>query len=388
MAHFSDDQPVDISPALGVCFAFFACAAIALLAGSSGASANTLQTSAIISVCGNGVVDPGEVCDDGLVGNTGAYGSTTAERHCEPGCQSFGPYCGDGVLQVRFTEQCDQGSANGTGGLCSLQCQSLPPAPPASPSGVNGSTPYVSGAVQGAIPSITQTQVVLHGKAYPSATVNVLVDGTQVGTVLADTNADFLYTTTNVAPGTETFSFWAKDSSGVASIITSVVFNVVQSAVTSVSNVFLPPTISSNAQKIAPGGLLTLSGQSVPTAKVTTYLDSDTSGALASTADGGGQWALQLNTASITGGFHSAKANFTLASSTVSGFGKSISFFVGNQLPAGGTSPDVNGDGKINLVDFSIFLLSWGTSDVREDFNQDGTVNLADFSILLFNWTG
>jgi hypothetical protein len=48
----------------------------------------------------------------------------------------------------------------------------------------------------------------------------------------------------------------------------------------------------------------------------------------------------------------------------------------------------MNGDGKVNLVDFSIFLLSWGTDDPQADYNCDGAVNLADFSIMLFQWTG
>jgi len=53
-----------------------------------------------------------------------------------------------------------------------------------------------------------------------------------------------------------------------------------------------------------------------------------------------------------------------------------------------GNRSDLNKDGKVNLVDFSILLSFWGSSDPDADINQDGTVNLADFSILLFNWTG
>ena len=58
--------------------------------------------------------------------------------------------------------------------------------------------------------------------------------------------------------------------------------------------------------------------------------------------------------------------------------------------PPGDTAArtDINGDKKVNLVDFSIMLSFWGTSRASADINSDGTVNLADFSILLFNWTG
>jgi hypothetical protein len=53
-----------------------------------------------------------------------------------------------------------------------------------------------------------------------------------------------------------------------------------------------------------------------------------------------------------------------------------------------GNRSDINKDGKVNLVDFSILLTHWNEADDDADINQDGIVNLSDFSILLFNWTG
>jgi len=44
----------------------------------------------------------GEVCDDGL--NNGNYGT------CNPGCFTFAPNCGDGVVQMANGEQCDDGN--------------------------------------------------------------------------------------------------------------------------------------------------------------------------------------------------------------------------------------------------------------------------------------
>ena len=350
------------------------------------AQADTLQTSIIISICGNGLVDNGETCDDGA--NIGVYGPTFSQRSCNADCHSFAPYCGDGILQVRFGEQCDEGSANGKGGLCSSTCTSLPAVPAASPPRVVGNIPVQSGATPGVISAITKTQVVLRGKAYPNSDVNILLDGKALAVARADSNADFLYTADDASAGTATFSFWAKDSEGTASLTTSVVFDIVQSAVTSVNNIFLPPTLMLSDKQIVPGGLLTLSGQSVPAARVLSSLDKETTSAFSATADTAGRWALQLDTKSISKGFHSVKTSFSLSTTSKSGFGKSLNFFVGTQLPSGNLSPDLNNDKKVNLVDFSIFLLSWNSHDVRSDFNKDGIVNLADFSILLFNWTG
>ena len=63
--------------------------------------------------CGNGVVDPGEQCDDKV--NTGAYGK------CGRGCV-LGPRCGDGLVQEDGGEVCDDGNTTSHDG-CSATCQ-------------------------------------------------------------------------------------------------------------------------------------------------------------------------------------------------------------------------------------------------------------------------
>ncbi|HEX2690356.1 MAG TPA: DUF4215 domain-containing protein, partial [Kofleriaceae bacterium] len=67
--------------------------------------------------CGDALVSsPPEACDDGT--NLTTYGGT--QQVCGPGCQ-VAPYCGDGVTSNG--EQCDQGAQNGAGyGFCSATC--------------------------------------------------------------------------------------------------------------------------------------------------------------------------------------------------------------------------------------------------------------------------
>jgi len=55
-------------------------------------------------LCGNGVVDVGEACDDGI--NDGAYGG------CNPGCGELAAFCGDGV--VNGAEGCDDANDDDT----------------------------------------------------------------------------------------------------------------------------------------------------------------------------------------------------------------------------------------------------------------------------------
>lgn len=350
-------------------------------------AAANIDTSVTLLVCGDAITGGGEACDDGI--NLGGYGSTTAQRHCNAGCQSFAEYCGDGILQVRFSEQCDDGNTVSTD-LCSLTCTTLAPAGSNTPSGspTVGSTPFVPGAQPGNLLSELQTRVVLRGKAYPGATVNILLDGKVKGTAVADSNADFQYTSIDVTPGTATFGFTAKDSKGVESITTSIVFEVAQSAVSTVANVFFPPTIQVSERQVPKGDPLTVSGYSVPTATVSSDISGNPKTTLSATADAAGAWALQVDTKSLSDGLHTVKAFFKQDGGIQSGYGKSLSFSVGAGAFADTGTADLNGDGKVNLVDFSIFLLKWQSDDIQSDFNGDGTVNLGDFSIMLFNWTG
>lgn len=347
-----------------------------------------LTTYVTVSICGDGQMNGPEVCDEGSGGNLGGYGSSTALRKCAPGCESFGPYCGDAILQVRFSEQCDDGDDDDTD-LCTPACVPKEAAPQGGGGRPTvGSIPTIPGGIPGQTQSRLETRVVLRGKAYPGATVNILLDGKVHGTAQADANADFMYSTADITPGTATFGFYAKDADGNDSITSSVVFEVVQSAVTTVANVFFPPTLVVNERNASASQLVTISGQTVPAAKVTTEIIGGPKTVLDAQADPRGFWALQLDTASVSRGRHAARAYFELGSTTRSGLGRSVLFTVGETVSTGEKSPDLNKDGKVNLVDFSIFLLSWNTDDFDSDFNDDAIVNLADFSIMLFAWTG
>jgi fibro-slime domain-containing protein len=71
--------------------------------------------------CGDGMVqNPPEQCDLGGAMNNSSYGD---KGGCTPTCQ-LAPYCGDGVVDSSDGEQCDLGSENGqSGSSCSSSCQ-------------------------------------------------------------------------------------------------------------------------------------------------------------------------------------------------------------------------------------------------------------------------
>ncbi len=353
-------------------------------------SADVATTTLRISICGNGIVDGTEICD--LPPNTGGYSTSTLGRTCEAGCEAYGEYCGDSILQPVFGESCDDGN-NTPGDLCDAVChQETPPGsggtPPPPPSGGGGGG---GGQFSGIIPVRADTRVVLEGKAYPSTDVNILKDGQVIGVARADSSANFRYESNTLTPGPATFGLWARDSRGVKSITFNTTFQVIQNALTTVSGVLLPPTIDALQKKVKQGEPITFLGEAVPLSQVATYFNASENAAGFTTASSG-QWSIAADTSGLQNeSFHSAKALFAIPGGGIqekSGYSSSLSFYVGEADVGDIVSADLNKDGKVNLVDFSILLFHWGSDDILSDLNQDGKINLTDFSILLFNWTG
>jgi hypothetical protein len=186
---------------------------------------------------------------------------------------------------------------------------------------------------------------------------------------------------------------WALDSTGKRSITLNNTFDVTQGAVTNVSGLILPPTISVANPNIIPGSIIAITGQSIPSVKVDVHFNnSEIVESVQSGTDG--KYILNFNSTRLR------NAEYTIKSRSVSGtaplltqssFSTSLQLFVG--VDGKTTSPsDLSRDGKVNLVDFSILIFWWqsagGDSNPPADINGNGRVSLEDFSILLFNWTG
>lgn len=348
------------------------------------AQGNLYSTTTLsVSICGNALVDAGEQCD--VPGETGVYSQTIVGRQCTPTCV-FGPYCGDGILQTIYNEECDDGN-NEDGDFCSSQCKIEPAG-----SGGGGSSGGGSSGGGGSPTKLSDTMISVTGRAYPLQTINFLLDTESVGTVRSNSDGKFEFAT-DASPGTATLGIWANDTNGNRSITLNNTFDVTQGAITNINGVVLPPTLSVPNQNVDPGATITISGQSVPDSKVELHID-DSALVEDTTADGDGLWSIDFDTAQLTIAEHTLRARTVLGTpplTTNSSFSSSLQLFVGVEGRA--TQPsDLNHDGYVNLIDFSILIFWWqtngGDSDPPADINQNGKVGLEDFSILLFNWTG
>jgi hypothetical protein len=237
-------------------------------------------------------------------------------------------------------------------------------------------------------------RIIVSGYAYPNAEVTILADGQRVDVV--DANADGRYSITidEIARGAYTFGVYATDENGVKSSTFSTSFTVTGARTSALSNINVVPSVSVSPDPVDPGQTLTVSGYALPDANIT--IENGRSGTVANTpiettSDADGAWSTTIDTSGFSQDTYQvrARAEQTDGRSTVF---SNYTFYGVGQDAEQPINADLNRDGDVNLIDFSILLFWWqsdgGDSDPSADINQDGNVSLTDFSILLFNWTG
>ena len=240
------------------------------------------------------------------------------------------------------------------------------------------------------------TTVNFSGQAYPFAKITLLKNGYIASSVVADSNGFFNTALTNLSPGNNFFAIYADDAAGRRSTTFSIMLFLTKGFTTTVSGIFIPPTISLSTSHILQGQSLSISGASVPLGTVAlsifskTYATEVVKYAL-SMEDG--TYMFALDTTSMPLGVYEIKAK-TLAGTQVSGFSSTAVFSVVDSfLPPEeivcSQKGDLNSDCKVNLIDFSILEYWYRRTDppTRVDLNSDGRITMSDFSILAYNWT-
>ena len=273
-----------------------------------------------------------------------------------------GPVCGDGSCSGGETcSSCpaDCGACPSGGAIW------IPPAPP---------------------PAVTK--VVIQGKAYPLSSVTVLQDGKIVTTTIADSQANFKVEITDITAGTWTFGIWAEDKEGRKSITFSFTTSVTSGMTTTISGIFIPPTIEIDKTLVQRGETLNILGITAPQSEISVFVSSPEI-VKKTKAGTDGLWFHPFDTTPLDEGSHATRAKATSPEGLLSTFSQTLAFSVGREIVAVIKKADINKDGKTNLVDFSILLYNWGIpKNLATDLNNDGKVNLTDFSIMLYYWTG
>jgi len=237
-------------------------------------------------------------------------------------------------------------------------------------------------------------RITVSGTAYPGAQVIILADGQRVDEVRANGAGDYSVIIDGIARGAYTFGVYAEDDNGTKSSTFSTSFTISGARASRLSNINITPTIAINPDPAEPGETVRFFGYALPDATVTLEHESDDgsdSQTLVAISDSDGEWSVTLDTTGFARGTYQVRARAEQVDGERTNFSNYVFHGIGQEAEAP-LAPDLNRDGSVNLIDFSIMLFWWqtngGDSDPPADINQDGNVSLTDFSILLFNWTG
>jgi len=238
------------------------------------------------------------------------------------------------------------------------------------------------------------------GWAYPNESVVLLKDGQIAITTVAGGDAAFQMSLSGLSAGDYIFSVYGIDDKGNKSVPLPFSETLTSGATTNVSGIFISPTISVDKSQVKKGDNLVIFGQAAASSTVTIGVHSNPELFVQTTSGGNGAYLYTFDTSVLDYGSHFTESKAALQNE-ISSFGAQISFSVGNKdvpYQAQSSCPlarkgDLNCDGHIDLVDFSIMAYCYERSPLpsqcfKADLNRDNTVNLVDFSILASNWTG
>ncbi len=241
------------------------------------------------------------------------------------------------------------------------------------------------------------------GKTSPGATVTLLKDSEIVGSVVSGSGGSFTITSSGDVGGSYQFGVYSTDSSGRRSVLVSLPLSVSAGATMDVTGIFIPPTLQLNKRGVLLGDTVEFSGSSVPGATVYIVFDDSTISIPRVIADAFGNYFFSYSTTELSLKTYTVSVQASM-DNLVSGFGAPFTFRVGtvtvmNTEPVtdaiGESRGDVNGDGRVDLVDFSI-VAYWYLRPLEGDIlqieaktlNADGVIDLVDLSIMAFYWTG
>ncbi len=306
------------------------------------AATETIEVSAtVVSICGNETIEGSEECDGDSLGGTT--------------CVS-------------------QGYTSGTL-TCNVDCT------------FDTSDCAVSGG--GAFRPLPKTKVIFKGMAYPNAEIIILKDGQFAIADTASSQANFKTELTDLTAGNYNFGFWGIDEQGRRSVTFNFNTTIVSNTITTINGILFPPTIELAETSLKRGEDLNVFGQTAPQGEVSIYIGPVEGVVKKTRADKKGNWSYSFNTNTLTKGSYTVRARAFSSNNLSSIYSQSLAFVIDEPIiEEVCPGANLNRDGRVDLVDFSILLYWWGKSHSCVDQNHDGIVDLVDFSILLYWWTG
>lgn len=268
------------------------------------------------------------------------------------------------------------------------------PPPPPPPPGPSGGFSF-SGGGGGGGPFLRGGDVTLEGQTVPFGTLVILKDGKVEKEEQVAVTGAFKNMFTALERGTYTWGTYVRDPDGRTSTTYNSTIYLIGGTNNIIAPIYISPTIRVASSSVPLGTPIIVSGYAIPLREVLVLMNKQgeaTTGKIVTattTANGNGSWSVLVPTDNLTRGTYEIKARSIISTKDQSMLSPTAFVGLGEEPnPDFRNRSDINKDGRVNLIDFSILLFHWNGSDATADINLDGRVNLTDFSIMLANWTG
>jgi hypothetical protein len=230
-----------------------------------------------------------------------------------------------------------------------------------------------------------------YGLAYPGAEITLLEKiGENLSLknkITASSDGSFEIKYVENITGVRTYGILIKDKNGISVPVKFFTLELSIGSSTEIE-IFAQPTMSLVRQQIALGEKMGIYGFASPGKAIEIDVDgrSYKSNYLADDADGSYKIELNIDASGI--GVHTIKTR------QINDITRQTSDWSTQQtvtmLKTSALLGDLNGDEKITISDWSIFLSIWGRGTVEEkkriDLNGDGKINISDFSLFIINF--
>lgn len=243
------------------------------------------------------------------------------------------------------------------------------------------------------------------GSAYPLGVVHLLRDGAIIKSTTTDMLGNFTISTILPAASNYQLGFSGLDTLGRFSSLLVVDAAVGAGQVKNISGIFLSPTLDADKESVRVDDSLGISGYAYPNSTVTLLVSRDplfvnTVRTVEIPVALSGWYTYRFTvTDDFSPGLYFGKTRWATGGN-VSALSEPVQFIVADESKKKEAREcrlgDLNDDGHVDLVDFSIATYWYKKSPLREPFaskeaaclNNDHKVDLYDFSLMAYYWTG
>ncbi len=349
MFHKKTIHHYPVVAAVGVCFLLVALA-FSDFFGALGAQTSTVSLT----------INPGYECYDGQDND----GNGLEDYPSDPGCDSY-------------TDDDESTAVQGGGGGSGVSAVYHPTPTPSSVS--TGSSAF-------------------YGITIPNTLIRVLQDGIVVETVRSDEDGRFTVMVSLLGDGLHTFSFIAVTDYGTTLPFALPLIRKGNEE-TETTGIALSPVVAASVTSIARGESLSVFGYAQPASPVQIEVHSDPVFVQTVQSGADGSFEVAFPTDGLAFGEHAIYAK-TFINGAWTDLSLPWRFTVGTQttiapIVSEVCHADVNGDGRVNIVDLSV-LEEWFEKPLSTEMRKteasclsgDGEITPIDLSILGYYWTG